>query len=60
MLINKCMRITEIINEYVEAGQAQSNKTSLDNKVMKRKEKEIADQEGRDLESEEVIQDLPV
>lgn len=60
MLINKDMKIEEIIREYVEAGQAQANKTSLDNEIIKRKELEVAAQEGKDLEAEEVTQDLPV
>ncbi len=60
MLINKSMKIEEIINEYVEPGIAQANKTSLDNELIKRKEKEIAGKEGRDLEAEDVTQDLPV
>lgn len=60
MLINNNMRIEEIINEYVEPGQAQANKTSLDNEVKKRKEAEYAEEAGIDLEAEEVMQDLPV
>jgi len=57
--INNSMRIQEIVREYVEAGQAQANKTSLDNEVVKRKEAEIAKEEGRDLEVEEVTADFP-
>lgn len=60
MLINKSMKIEEIINEYVEPGVAQANKTSLDNELVKKKQKEIANKEGRDLEAEDVTQDLPV
>lgn len=60
MLINKSMKIEEIINEFVEPGQAQANKTALDNELIKKKEKEIANREGRDLEAEDVTQDLPV
>ena len=53
------MKIQEIVKEYIEAGQAQANKTSLDNEVVKRKEAEIAKEEGRDLEVEEVTADFP-
>ena len=60
MLINKYMKIEEILNEYVEPGQAQANKTSLDHETMKRKKQEIADEAGIDLEAEDVTQDLPV
>ena len=59
MLINKSMKIEEIINEYVEAGQAQANKTALDNEVIKRKQREYADEDGIDLETEEAVSDLP-
>jgi len=57
--INNSMKIQEIVKEYIEAGQAQANKTSLDNEVVKRKEAEIAKEEGRDLEVEEVTADFP-
>ena len=53
------MKIEEIINEYVEPGQAQANKTALDNELLKRKEKEYAEKEGIDLEAEEIAADLP-
>jgi hypothetical protein len=59
MLINKSMKIEEIINEFVEPGQAQANKTALDNEVMKRKQREYADEDGIDLETEEAASDLP-
>ena len=59
MLINKSMKIEEIINEYVEPGQAQANKTALDNEVMKRKQKEYAEEEGIDLDMEDAASDLP-
>ena len=60
MLINKHMKIEEILNEYIEQGEAQANKTSLDNETVKRKEAEYAKEAGIDLEAEEVSQDLPV
>jgi len=53
------MRIKEIVKEYVEPGQAQANKTTLDNEVVKNKELEVAAQDGIDLEAEEAISDLP-
>lgn len=59
MLINKSMKIAEIVNEYVEPGQAQANKTALDNELLKRKEKEYADEAGIDLDAEDIAADLP-
>jgi hypothetical protein len=59
MLINKSMKIAEIVNEYVEPGQAQANKTALDNELLRRKEKEYADEEGIDLDAEDIAADLP-
>ena len=59
MLINKSMKIAEIVNEYVEPGQAQANKTALDNELLRRKEKEYADEEGIDLDAEDITADLP-
>ena len=53
------MKIEEIVKEYVEPGLAQANKTALDNETIKNKELEVAAQDGRDLETEEAIQDLP-
>ncbi len=53
------MRIDEIIKEFVEPGAAQANKTSLDNETIRKKELEVAAQEGADLEAEEATQDLP-
>ena len=59
MLINKSMKIAEIVNEYVEPGQAQANKTALDNELLRRKEIEYADEEGIDLDAEDIAADLP-
>jgi hypothetical protein len=59
MLINKSMKIAEIVNEYVEPGQAQANKTALDNELLRRKEKEYADEEGIDLDAEDIAAVLP-
>ena len=60
MLINKGMKIKDIVTEYVEQGQAQANKTSLDNEVVKKKERDIKKEQGIDPELEEISQDLPV
>ena len=58
-VINNSMRIQEIVKEFVEPGQADANKTTLDSEVKRRKELEVAAQDGVDLEAEEVTQDLP-
>lgn len=59
MLINKSMKIDEIVMEFVEPGRAQANKTALDNEVVKQKELEVAAQDGNDLETEEATSDFP-
>ena len=59
MLINNSMKITDIVNEFVEPGQAAANRTALDNEILRSKKLEVAAQDGEDPDSEEAIQDLP-
>lgn len=59
-VINKCVKIKEVVSEHVETGIAQSNASSLEPQFVKQKKSDAQRAEGIDPDQVEIVQDFPV